>query len=58
MGLEFGELDILRDNLSQKIYILDVNNTPSGPPNHIKKGDYWKALDLIKVTIVKNFLRK
>jgi hypothetical protein len=58
MGLEFGELDILRDNLSQKIYILDVNNTPSGPPNHIKRADYWRALDLIKLAIVKNFLRK
>jgi hypothetical protein len=30
-GLDYGELDILRDNSDGKIYIVDVNNTPSGP---------------------------
>jgi len=32
IGLEYGELDILRDRKSRKIYIVDVNNTPYGPP--------------------------
>ena len=41
-GLDYGELDILRDNKDGKIYVVDVNNTPSGPrPGvHMKKEDY------------------
>jgi hypothetical protein len=27
-NLEFGELDVLRDRDSEKIFIVDVNNTP------------------------------
>ncbi|MBL1215547.1 MAG: hypothetical protein HND52_19430 [Ignavibacteriae bacterium] len=37
MGLDYGELDILRDNENNKIYIVDVNKTPWGPPNTITK---------------------
>ena len=33
MGIDYGELDILRDNNDGRIYIVDANNTPSGPPN-------------------------
>ncbi|MDJ0689959.1 MAG: hypothetical protein QNJ41_15760 [Xenococcaceae cyanobacterium MO_188.B32] len=29
MGLDYGELDILRDKQDQRIYIVDANNTPS-----------------------------
>ncbi len=32
IGLDYGEVDILRDNDNKKIYIIDVNNTPNGPP--------------------------
>ena len=41
-GLDYGELDILRDNKDGKIYVVDVNNTPSGPrPGvHMSKEDY------------------
>jgi hypothetical protein len=31
MGLDFGELDVLRDRDDGRIYVVDVNNTPSGP---------------------------
>lgn len=31
IGLDYGELVILRDNDDKKIYIIDVNNTPTGP---------------------------
>jgi len=31
LGLDYGELDILRDKKSKKIYIVDVNTTPFGP---------------------------
>ncbi len=32
-GLDWGELDILRDRDDGRIYIVDVNNTPWGPPS-------------------------
>jgi hypothetical protein len=31
-GLDYGELDIIRHQEDGRIYILDVNNTPSSPP--------------------------
>ncbi len=39
IGLEIGELDILRDCQSQRIYVVDANNTPHGPPNGIHERD-------------------
>jgi hypothetical protein len=35
LGLVFGEMDVLRDNRDGRIYIVDVNNTPYGPPHHM-----------------------
>jgi hypothetical protein len=35
IGLDIGELDLLRDNDSGKLYVIDVNSTPYGPPNHL-----------------------
>ncbi|MDJ0679745.1 MAG: hypothetical protein QNJ18_07770 [Xenococcaceae cyanobacterium MO_167.B52] len=29
LGLDYGELDVLRDKTDQRIYIVDANNTPS-----------------------------
>ncbi len=45
MGLDVGELDILRDRDSGKIYVVDVNNTPYGAP--LKKSDRKKALAML-----------
>ena len=41
-GLDYGELDVLRDNKDGKIYIVDANNTTAGPQPgvHIKKDHY------------------
>lgn len=50
--LDFGELDILRDNHSKKIYIVDVNNTPQSPPAGTRKklsDEILKELDAIMV---------
>lgn len=44
MNLEYGELDVLRNNLDQKIYIVDVNNTPHGPPANTLKADKKYAI--------------
>jgi hypothetical protein len=37
IGLDYGELDALRDNNDEKLYIVDVNNTPAGPIGPIYK---------------------
>ncbi len=31
MGLDFGELDVLRSTEDGRLYVVDVNNTPAGP---------------------------
>ena len=40
ISFDFGELDILRNKNDNKIYIVDINNTPYGPPANtpIEKG--------------------
>jgi hypothetical protein len=39
LGLEIGEIDALRDRTSGRLYIVDANNTPYGPPNNIEGRD-------------------
>jgi hypothetical protein len=47
LGLDFGELDILRDRDDGRIYVVDANPTPSGPPNHLGADDQRRALELM-----------
>jgi hypothetical protein len=47
LGLDFGELDVLRDVDDGKIYIIDVNNTPCGPPNHLGRAGSKRAVQLL-----------
>lgn len=54
--LDFGELDVLRDKISGKIYIVDVNNTPFGPPANISKEEAKAAIKELANTFKKNFL--
>ncbi len=54
--LEYGELDVLRDKGDGKIYIVDVNNTPQGPPKHTKRSDIKKIFPIMKEAFVTNFL--
>src|SRR3972149_6205746 len=35
IGLDYGELDVLRDKDDGRIYIVDANIAPSGPPSPI-----------------------
>ena len=39
LGLDYGELDVLRNKSDGKIYIVDANNTPSGPTSAIGDDD-------------------
>jgi hypothetical protein len=44
LGLDVGELDVLRDRDSGLIYIIDAANTPWGPPNHLPEADAKRAV--------------
>ena len=35
LGLDYGELDVLRDRHNNKIYVIDVNNTPCEFPQNL-----------------------
>jgi len=35
MKLDYCELDIIRDYPEGKLYVVDINHCPSGPPNHL-----------------------
>ncbi|WP_317204283.1 hypothetical protein [Janthinobacterium sp.] len=45
-GLDYGEIDVVRDYSSGKIYILDINKTPLGPPNGLTEKDRAIALQM------------
>ena len=44
MKVDFCELDVLRHKGNKKIYIIDVNKTPYGPPEPLNKRDQTIAL--------------
>ena len=56
MGLDFGELDILRDNDDGRIYIVDVNKTPVGPPRPLYLGERHRSMRLIANAFATEFL--
>ncbi len=55
MGLDYGELDILRNKDDGKIYVVDVNNTPSGPPTNISGKEGRKALRILAKAFEESF---
>jgi len=56
IGLEYGELDILRDDEDGKIYIIDVNNTAWWPPNKLGDIDRNIALNMMWNGFLEAFL--
>lgn len=47
MNVDFCEFDVLRHKGNKKIYIIDVNKTPYGPPHPLNARDQKKALILL-----------
>jgi hypothetical protein len=56
MGLDYGELDILRDRRDGRIYIVDVNKTPYGPPNHLRRSEGRRAMRDLGEAFARQFL--
>lgn len=56
LNLDCGELDVLRDVDDGRIYIVDANNTPSGPPRHLSSRDEWEALCRMSEAFCTEFL--
>jgi len=56
IGLDCGDLDILRDNASQKIYIVDANPTTWGPPKGLTKENQKKTLITLSNLFEKHFI--
>ena len=56
MNLDYGEFDVLRDLDDKKIYIVDVNNTPFGPPSNISGSEGKKAISILAKAFREAFL--
>lgn len=55
IGLQYGELDVLRDRVDGEIYIVDANNTPAGPPNGLPEEPRQTALRLMAASVATQF---
>lgn len=54
---EYCELDILRDATEGKIWVVDVNNTPAGPPNGMTQSEQNLATREQAIAFYNEFLR-
>jgi glutathione synthase/RimK-type ligase-like ATP-grasp enzyme len=57
MGADFCEFDVLRDNASGLIYVIDVNKTPYGPPAGLSASESMHAVSLLTNAFRKAFER-
>jgi glutathione synthase/RimK-type ligase-like ATP-grasp enzyme len=53
MKVDFCEFDVLRHKGNQKIYIIDVNKTPYGPPDPLNARDKVNALKRLSDAFMK-----
>lgn len=58
MNLDCGELDVLRDKDTKKLYIVDVNNTPGGPPLELTKDNLQRAIERMSAAFESEFIHK
>ena len=50
MGVDFAELDVLRDRKSGQAYVIDVNNTPYGPLKGLTEEGHGHAVRLLSAS--------
>ena len=53
MGLDWGGLDVLRDNESGLIYVVDVNKTDMGPPIALPLIDKLRSVTILAQSLTK-----
>ncbi len=57
IGLDYGELDVVRDRDDGRIYILDANTTPWGPPNHLSAEGRRLAIEKLAIAFEESILK-
>lgn len=55
-GLDLGELDVLRDTGTKRLYVVDANNTPASPPYQVSMKRYKKVLKIMSEVFQHTFL--
>lgn len=56
LGIDFGEMDVLRDAHNKRIYVVDANNTPQGPPKHLSNAEKKLAMQSLAASFSKAYL--
>lgn len=56
LDLDYGGFDVLRDVDTNRIYVVDVNTTPFGPPVELSESDRKNALAILAPTFQKLFI--
>jgi len=56
IGADYGEMDVLRDKSTGKLFIVDFAKTPFGPLYGFTKKDRLKAIEEITVAFINNIL--
>lgn len=56
IGLDYGELDVLRDRDDGRVYIVDANNTPTGPSYRLPSADLRRAVNILALAFRDEFL--
>ena len=57
-GLDFAEIDILRDNKDGRIYIIDVNDTPQSARDNVSSEELHYNIGVLAQTFERQFLKK
>ena len=57
LGLDYGELDVLRDRDNGRIYVVDVAKTPAGPPNGLSPKEARAAVTNMAEAFAVNILK-
>jgi len=56
IGLDYGELDVIRDRDDGRIYVVDANRTPFGPSYLLAGADFRRAVKSIALLFRQRFL--
>ena len=56
IGLDYGELDVLRDRDDGRIYVVDANKTPAGPSYRLPGAELRRAVKMLAFAFRDQFL--